>query len=116
MIEIQEQVLLAILKKAEQSARGGWSGDTIVLVDASRLGASWLPAASTWTGRLSQMDLPWSDLPFAGVGVLFSNLAHNGLEGGLVLRPDLMAESYGVVEGLITAFGFVPPSGRPGAG
>lgn len=86
---VEQFVRNAIADKTEQSVRGHWSPDTVLVVDASRLGTSWLRPDAVWRARLEAMDLPWGALPFAAVAVVWSDLLQVGFHGACVTRPDL---------------------------
>ena len=92
--EAAERVILrAIEEKVEQSTRGAWDSDTMLVLDASRLGLSWLRPDSVWAGRLESMELPWSELPFIAVAVVFSDLTKLGYHGSCVAQPDLASST-----------------------
>ncbi len=59
-----------------------------------------------WKGRLEQMGIPWDELPFDGVAVVFSTMVNLGLDGSALLRPGLSTADEGVLHEVLTAMGF----------
>jgi hypothetical protein len=109
--EIEQEVVLgAVPGKIEQATRGSWDSKTLVVLDASRLGLSWLRSDSVWAGRLSQMPLPWEAMPFFGFAVVFSDLTKVGFHGSCVARPGLGAADKALLEELLIGLGFSAPS------
>ena len=103
---VERFVLNAIEAKIEQSHRDGWDSDTVLVVDASRLGMGWLRPDSVWAGRLEAMGLPWDQLPFGAVAVVFSDLTHTGYHGSCVTRPSLADSSSAKVVPTLRHLGF----------
>lgn len=108
MEEVTEQVRFKLLEKAKQARKGGWGDRALAVVDASRLGMSWISGPTVWKGRLEQMGIPWDELPFDGVAVVFSTMINLGLDGSALLRPGLASEDEGAVQEILIALGFVP--------
>jgi hypothetical protein len=104
--DVEQFVRNAIGDKVEQSTRGDWPTDTVLVVDASRLGLGWLRPDSVWAGRLEAMDLPWTELPFSAVAVVFSDLTKVGYHGSCVTRPDLAEISAVTVAPLLRSLRF----------
>jgi hypothetical protein len=80
MAEAQREIA-NILQRKEHQAR---SMDTILLIDISRVGQSWLRPPANWQRALDAVLAP-SDA-FAGLGVFFSPIDGLGREGALSLR------------------------------
>jgi len=104
---VERVVLWAIEEKVEQSRRGGWDPDTVLVLDASRLGLSWLRPDSVWAGRLEAMGLPWESLPFVAVAVVFSDLTKVGYHGSCVAQPGLIGTSAAKLALLLQYLDFV---------
>jgi hypothetical protein len=108
MEEVTQQVRYKLVEKAGQAERGQWGGRTLAVVDASRLGMAWISGPAVWKGRLEQMRIPWGELPFDGVAVVFSTMVNLGLGGSALMRPGLSSEDEGALHEVLTALGFAP--------
>jgi hypothetical protein len=106
MADVTDQMRCKLLEKARQAKKGAWHDRTLAVVDASRLGMSWISPSAVWAGRLEQMGIPWHELPFAGVCVTFSTMVNLGLDGGALLRPGLPAEDETALHEVLVALGF----------
>jgi hypothetical protein len=109
MEEVAGEVRCKLIEKAKQATRGGWDNRTLAVIDGSRLGMSWISPTAVWAGRLEQMGIPWDQVPFGGVCVVFSTMVNLGLDGGALLRPGIPAEDEAVLHEVLGALGFVPP-------
>lgn len=103
---VERHVLGALSEKVEQAGRGGRDPDTVLVIDASRLGLGWLRPDRVWAGRLEAMELPWASLPFGAVAVVFSDLMSPGFHGSCVARPDLPAPQAARVHQVLAHLGF----------
>ena len=72
---------------------------------------SWLRPDSVWAGRLEAMGLPWDDMPFGAVAVVFSDLTKVGYNGSSTVRPDLTDSSAARLGPLSRHLGFATPTG-----
>lgn len=80
----------AVRVKREQSLEGNWPKETLLVIDAARLGhAVWLRPEGVWAGRLPEFDLGWESLPFLGVALVMSTLTAAGFRGAAAARPNL---------------------------
>jgi hypothetical protein len=97
-----------VANKASQARSGDWPLDTLLVLDASRLGQSiWLRPDSSWAQRLSQLDLDWDSLPFIGVAIIFSSLDRPGFRGAAAAPPGLSTNRAILFERLTTSLGLV---------
>lgn len=108
MEEVTAQMRYKLLEKAKQAKKGAWGDRNLAVVDGSRLGMSWISGAAVWRNRLEQMGIPWGDLPFDGVAVVFSTMGNLGLDGSASLRPGLPTDDEGTLHAVLTALGFAP--------
>jgi hypothetical protein len=86
---VERALLYAIREKVDQSRNGNWDPDTVLVLDLSRLGMSWIRPDKVWAGRLEAMAFNWAELPFGAIAVVFSDLTHAGFHGACVWREDL---------------------------
>jgi hypothetical protein len=104
-----EQELRNVLKlKTDQAARGGFDPMTLLVLDASRLGLSWLRPERIWAQMLPTMDLPWDTMPFIGLLITFTSLNTLGLNGAYILRQGLAADQQAALTDITAALGFSP--------
>jgi hypothetical protein len=104
-----ERELRNVLKlKTDQAARGGFDPMTLLVLDASRLGLSWLRPERIWAQMLPTIDLPWDTMPFTGVLISFTSLNTLRLNGAYILRRDLPADQQAALTDITTALGFSP--------
>ena len=103
---VEKAAVDTIALKVEQSTRGGWPDDTVLVMDLSRLGMSWIRPDSVWGGRLEAMPLVWERIPFGAVAVIFSDLTKVGFHGAQVTRPGLSSEQAGRVNEVLGHLGF----------
>lgn len=107
---LQAEAIFAqgVASKSSRARRGDWPPDTLLVIDASRLGQStWLRPDSTWAPRLSQLDFKWDSLPFIGVAIIFSSLDVPGFRGAAAARPGLTTAQALLLECLATSLGLV---------
>ena len=72
----------AVRVKKEQSLEGNWPKETLLVIDAARLGhAVWLRPDGVWALGLPDLDLGWESLPFLGVALVVSTLTAAGFRG-----------------------------------
>jgi hypothetical protein len=103
---VERALLGAIAEKVEQSRRGRWDPDTVLVLDLARLGLSWIRPKEVWAGRLEAMGFNWTQLPFGAIAVVFSDLTHAGFQGASVWREDLPTERARPLEELLAHLGF----------
>jgi hypothetical protein len=103
---VEQFFLNSVADKVTQSLRGDWDRDTVLVVDASRLGLGWLRPDGVWAGRLDSMGLVWDEIPFAALAVVFSDLRAAGYHGSCVTRPDMAKSSASRVGPLLRHLGF----------
>jgi hypothetical protein len=104
---VEQVALTAVREKVDQARRGGWSADTLLVTDLSRLGPSWLRPDGVWAGRLAVMPIPWAITPFLGVVIVFSTLDWAGFDGASIGRPGLSSGEMGKLTRLVTSLGLV---------
>lgn len=91
----------AVRVKKEQSLEGNWPKETLLVIDAARLGhAVWLRPDGVWAGRLPELDLGWESLPFLGVALVVSTLTAAGFRGAVAPRPNLTQDELALFEEL----------------
>lgn len=96
----------AVREKKRQSLNGNWPKETLLIIDAARLGhAAWSRPVGVWAGRLPQLDLEWQTLPFLGVAIVFSTLTAAGFHGGAAPRPGLNPHELAIFEDLCRRLG-----------
>lgn len=85
MAEAQREIGNLLQRKEHQAE----SIDTILLVDISGVGQSWIRPPAVWKQPLEKLlgDAPW----FAGLGVFFSPIDRLYHEGVMVLNPAASA-------------------------
>jgi len=108
---VERALLGAIEDKIDQSRRGNWEPDTVLVLDLARLGLSWIRPKEVWAGRLQAMGFNWAELPFGAVAVVFSDLTHAGFAGACVWREDLPADRAQRLEEQLRYLGFGDSSG-----
>jgi hypothetical protein len=85
----------AVRVKREQSLEGNWPKETLLVIDAARLGhAVWLRPDGAWAGRLPQLELGWETLPFLGVALVVSTVTAAGFRGAAAPRPGLSEDHF----------------------
>jgi hypothetical protein len=109
MAEVDRALLEVVARKTQQAERGGWSRNTLLLIDASRLGMAWLRPEAVWNGLLSLSPLDWSSTPFAGIGLIFPGLQSTPMRG-VVVYPALYPASTRDLLEVLTALRFDIPS------
>jgi len=105
--EIEREILNVLSSKSAQAHRGGWGKETVLLVDVSRLGLSWLPAGAVWDRRLQTMGIPWNELPFAGLIIATSDLEHAGITASGVIAPTLQRPGAGHISAFFARLGVI---------
>jgi hypothetical protein len=96
----------AVRVKKEQSLEGNWPKETLLVIDAARLGhAVWLRPDGVWAGRLPELDLGWESLPFLGVALVVSTLTAAGFRGAVSPRPDLTPDESALFDELCRRLG-----------
>ena len=89
----------AVRVKKEQSLEGNWPKETLLVIDAARLGhAVWLRPDGVWAQRLPDLDLGWESLPFLGVALVVSTLTAAGFRGAAAPRPNLTQDELALFE------------------
>lgn len=78
-------VVLQVLQDEQKIAQAK-TMPTILLVDAARLGMSWMPTPESWAARLGDGLAPDSD--FVGVGVMIPTLDHKDAQVAITIRPN----------------------------
>ena len=100
----------AVQAKKEQSLNGSWPKETLLVIDAARLGqAAWLRPDGVWAERLPQLDLGWETLPFLGVAIVISTLTAAGFHGAAASRPGLGSGELVLFEKLCKRLGLQVP-------
>ena len=89
MNEVEREVGNVVREKTEQSTRNGWSSDTLLVVDGSRLGMAWLRPEEIWAGRLEALSPTWGTVPFLGVVVMFSGLTSTSIRAFGIMDDGL---------------------------
>jgi len=96
----------AVRAKKKQSLDGSWPKETVLVIDAARLGhAVWLRPDGVWAGRLPQLDLGWETLPFLGVAIVISTLTAAGFHGAAAGKPGLTSDELALFEELCRRLG-----------
>jgi hypothetical protein len=96
----------AVRVKMEQSLEGNWPKETLLVIDAARLGhAVWLRPDGVWAGRLPQLELGWETLPYLGVALVVSTLTAVGFRGAAAARPGLDSDELALFEELCRRLG-----------
>jgi hypothetical protein len=96
----------AVRAKKAQSLEGNWPKETLLVIDAARLGhAVWLRPDDVWAGRLPQLDLEWDTLPFLGVAIVLSTLTAAGFHGAAAARPGLTSNELSLFADLCRRLG-----------
>jgi hypothetical protein len=89
MDQAERELLNVIAEKTQQSIRNRWSKDTLLVVEASRLGMAWNRPEVVWAGRLEHLNLDWSSIPFLGLIVMFSGLTSTTARTFGIGRDDI---------------------------
>ena len=66
---------LHIKKKCEQSISHDWDENCLLLIDLSRYGIAWFRSVSSWEAVLHDLEIPWEQVPFLSISIIFSDLA-----------------------------------------
>jgi hypothetical protein len=103
---VEREVFNVIGRKTDQALKDGFDPTTLLVVDASRLGLSWLRPETVWGSNLAHISLDWPNLPFVGLLVCFTALNTLHVGGALVLRPDITETQSLAVDAVARAFGF----------
>ena len=112
MGEVERELHNVIAEKTDQSVRNAWSKDTLLVVDASRLGMAWLHPEEVWPGRLQQLSLDWGTLPFLGVVVVFAGLVSTSMRTIGVVRDGLPPQTMNCLSKVLYAVGCQVPTVR----
>lgn len=108
MDEVTRELLNVMDLKTEQFSRNGWQRATLLVVDPTRLGLSWIRPESVWLGTLAQLMIDWTALPFLGLVVGFSSLDSTRFGGASIVRPDATAEELAAANRVLAAFNMGP--------
>jgi hypothetical protein len=96
--------------KKDQAERGSFDPTTLLVLDASRLGLSWLRPESVWGPMLARLELDWAEIPFVGFMLCFTSLSTLHVGGVLIKRPDIEARQSQAIDAISQVFGFAPPN------
>jgi hypothetical protein len=108
---VEQELRNVVEWKRDQAERGGFDPMTILVVDASRLGQSWLRPPKMWAGALARLSLDWDRIPFAGVLVAFSSLDSLSVSGYYQPRPDITDAQVAAIDPVLRALDFTPDHG-----
>ena len=97
-----EAEVLAVLGD-EQKIRQAESMPTLLLIDAARMGISWIRPPHIWARQLADR-LP-DDTPFVGVGVMIPTLVRDDAEVCLAVRPNAPETAMAAVRDLAGKLG-----------
>lgn len=103
--EVEREIQNVLREKTEQARRGGWSNTTLLVLDVTRLGLSWLPVEAVWDGRLHRMKVPWEEIPFAALAIVTSDLEQAGIRGSALMSPRLAGARADSIALLLEALG-----------
>jgi hypothetical protein len=106
--EVTRELFNVMALKTEQFSRNGWQRATLLVVDPTRLGLSWIRPESVWLGILAQLMIDWTALPFLGLVVGFSSLDSTRFGGASIVRPDATAEELSAANQVLAAFEIGP--------
>jgi hypothetical protein len=112
MGEVERELHNVIAEKTDQSVRNAWSKDTLLVVDASRLGMAWLRPEEVWQGRLQQLSLDWGTRPFLGVVVVFAGLVSTSMRTTGVVRDGLPPQTMSCLSKVLYVLGCQVPTVR----
>lgn len=105
---VERALLDVLVTKTAQAARGEWDPMTLLVVDMSRAGLSWMRPEAVWPAIFARLELDWSTLPFAGVVVGFSSLTSLTMSGTYFLRPTLTLSARRRLAHMLVGLGFSP--------
>jgi hypothetical protein len=99
-----EPVLRDVIKgKVQQSQNGNWNSNTILLIDITRIGLSWVRPLGTWAQVIRGLDLDWPNIPFVAIGVTVTSLDSEMIQVAFEPNPRLTNHEIGAVNTLMNA-------------
>lgn len=99
-----EPVLRAVIEgKVQQSQNGNWNSNTILLIDITRMGLSWVRPMRIWAQVIRALDLDWSNIPFVAIGVTVTSLDSEMIQVAFELNPRLTNHEFSAVNTLMNA-------------
>lgn len=72
--QYKRAINLHIKKKCKQSKSHDWDENCLLLIDLSRYGIAWIRSVSLWEDALHSLDIPWEQVPFLSISLIFSEL------------------------------------------
>jgi hypothetical protein len=105
MSDIEREVGNVVREKTAQSTRNGWRAETLLVVDASRLGMAWLRPEEVWKGRLFALGPSWGSIPFLGVVVMFGGLTSTSIRAEGIFQDGLNSSIQGSLDHVLGAIG-----------
>lgn len=99
-----EPLLNAVIEgKVQQSQNGNWSSNTILLIDITRMGLSWIRPLRMWDQVIRDLNLDWPNIPFAAIGVTITSLDSETIQVAFRLNPCAVEPTIGAVNSLMNA-------------
>jgi hypothetical protein len=99
-----EPVLRGVIEaKIKQSQDGVWNSNTILLIDITRMGLSWVRPLSIWAQVIRDLDLDWPNIPFVAIGVTITSLDSEMIQVAFELNPRLTNHEISAVNTLMNA-------------
>jgi hypothetical protein len=87
--EVEREIGNVVIEKTNQSLRDGWGPNTLLVVEASRLGTAWLRPEEMWRNRLTVLGPTWGSIPFLGVVVFFGGLTSTTIRAAGIFQDGL---------------------------
>ena len=101
------EALLGVLRK-KTKIRQASIGSTLLVVDVSRLGSIWLLSEQIWSSTLQRMEIPWDELPYKAVAIVWTGLSLPFFHGHVLSRPDCDQTSMEWIKLIADAIGSNP--------
>lgn|GEM_PF-948522 len=99
-----EPVLRGVIEaKIKQSEYGGWNSNTILLIDITRIGLSWIRPLQIWAQVIRELNLDWPNIPFAAIGVTITSLDSETVQVAFERNPRLTNHEIRAVDSLMDA-------------
>jgi hypothetical protein len=111
MSDIERELFKVLATKCDQARRNSWESTVILVVDASRLGLSWLRPESVWLRILPTLTIDWTNLPFACLLIAFTSLDSTRLGGACIVSPHTATDQYSAISEVVAALGMPPLRG-----
>lgn len=100
---IEMSIVSLIAEKSAQSRRDGWTRDCLLVIDASRLGMSWLRPEVAWGDRLGAIAIDWANEPFVGVAITFGGLTAPNTYGAFVLSDKYQTANTPLLRSILSS-------------